>query len=262
MLCGADLVHELGNHVEVSNLFHLSDNTKASQQWEAVSVAVSESVMKKITGLETVPATMLAAEIEMPKRTAFETWEVGSIRRLLVLDRCQDPGNLGTLLRSAVAFDWDGIFLLSGCADHFNDKCIRASRGAPFRIPIGVGTHEDWEEICSKHQLLPIAADMEDRSMGSVLGVDQALATWSPSSINIQDAFSEVENARISLTVGSEGQGISEAMRRACVNVAIPMPGQMESLNVGAAASILMCMLSPIAGPRLMHNIYDVVHRE
>jgi len=259
MLCGADLVHELGNHVEVSNLFHLGENTRASQQWEAVSVAVSESVMKKITGLETVPLTMLAAEIEMPKKTAFETWEAGSIRRLLVLDRCQDPGNLGALLRSAVAFDWDGIFLLSGCADQFNDKCIRASRGAPFRIPIGMGTHEDWERICSKHQLLPIAADMEDRSMGSVLGLDQAYSTSSP--LNNQDAFSEVENARISLTVGSEGQGISEAMRRACLSVAIPMPGQMESLNVGAAASIFMCMLSP-AGPRLMHNIYDVVHSE
>ncbi|PNG99278.1 putative tRNA/rRNA methyltransferase YsgA, partial [Tetrabaena socialis] len=63
--------------------------------------------------------------------------------RLLVLDAVQDPGNLGTLVRSALAFGWHGLCLLPGCCDPFNDKAVRASRGAVLRLPIAYGSLDE-----------------------------------------------------------------------------------------------------------------------
>ncbi|KAG8040103.1 hypothetical protein GUJ93_ZPchr0656g26851 [Zizania palustris] len=59
-----------------------------------------------------------------------------SAKRILVLDGIQDPGNLGTLIRSACAFKWDGVFLLPACCDPFNEKALRAARGASLQLPV------------------------------------------------------------------------------------------------------------------------------
>ena len=91
--------------------------------------------MRKLTGLDTVPASILVAEVEAP-RLHLPANPPPAGYRLLVLDGVQDPGNVGTLLRTALALGWDGAALLPGCAEPFSDKCLRASRAAAFRLPV------------------------------------------------------------------------------------------------------------------------------
>ncbi|XP_027179881.1 uncharacterized protein LOC113778619 isoform X3 [Coffea eugenioides] len=117
-------------------------------------VNVSSLVMKKLSGLQSTDSIDMVALIRIPstfhsigrylKEEDCQKW-FPSPYRILVLDGVQDPGNLGTLLRSAMAFRWDGVFLLSDCCDPFNDKALRASRGASFQLPIVSGgwTHLD-----------------------------------------------------------------------------------------------------------------------
>lgn len=225
-------------------------------------VAVTEGVMQKITGLESVSPTTLAAEVELPGLVDFESWRPGQLHRLLALERCQDPGNLGTLLRTALALGWDGVFLLPECADHFNEKAMRASRGACFKLPVASGSLEDWKRVTQHHGLACIAADL-DRTSGGGNGefstaADAVLrngsskdngtngASSSTTSANVWESLDE--DVRISLVLGNEGQGLSENVLQECTAVSIPMIGDMESLNVAAAGAILMWTLSGRAG--------------
>ncbi|EFJ41030.1 hypothetical protein VOLCADRAFT_99057 [Volvox carteri f. nagariensis] len=82
--------------------------------------------------------------------------------RLLVLDAVQDPGNLGSLARSALAFGWDGLFLLPGCCDPFNDKALRSSRGALLRLPTVTGDLVELLEVAEEVGLVLLCADMEE----------------------------------------------------------------------------------------------------
>jgi len=227
-------------------------------------VAVTEGVMQKITGLESVSPTTLAAEVELPGLVDFNSWRPGQLHRLLALERCQDPGNLGTLLRTALALGWDGVFLLPGCADHFNDKAMRASRGACFKIPVASGSLADWKRVTEHHSLACIAADLDRRggsgSFGAASGAaaDGILNSFSKdnngngaangASSVVGDLTSLSEDLRVSLVLGSEGQGLSEDVLEECTAVSIPMIGDMESLNVAAAGAILMWALSGRAG--------------
>lgn len=86
------------------------------------------------------------------------------LQRLLALDGVQDPGNLGTLLRCATAFGWDAVWLLPGCCDPFNDKALRASRGAALRVPLAVGEWRDLEGVVGVNDMVMIAAEPEDPS--------------------------------------------------------------------------------------------------
>lgn len=255
ILAGTRVVEELGPHVDVACLFYQPDILSVSDNDAArihdlieseMSMAVSSGVMGKITGLETVSPTMVAAEVHMPRMADFMSWEPGTVTRLLVLECCQDPGNLGTLLRSAVAFGFDGVFLLPGCADPFNDKSIRASRGACFRIPLSSGSVEEWQGVCRHHELVPLVADINGKEQRGVIA--------DPSLLQGGVSIDRIGSRRVSLAVGSEGQGVSDTMRDACIPIEIPMEDDMESLNVAAAASIIMCALSP-AGLHIFHTI-------
>lgn len=227
-------------------------------------VAVTEGVMQKLTGLESVSPTTLAAEVELPALVDFESWRPGQLHRLLALERCQDPGNLGTLLRTALALGWDGVFLLPGCADHFNDKAMRASRGACFKLPVASGSLEDWKRVTQHHGLACIAADLDRTSGGGEANGTAADAilhhgtsnnsngstsngtNGASSSASVWESLGE--DLGVSLVLGSEGQGLSENVLRECTAVSIPMIGDMESLNVAAAGAILMWALSGRAG--------------
>jgi hypothetical protein len=86
-----------------------------------------------------------------------------ALTRLLALEGVQDPGNLGTLLRTACAFGWDAVLLLPGCCDPYNDKALRASRGAAFKLPVAVAT-AGWPELlelAAGHGMKLIAAEPE-----------------------------------------------------------------------------------------------------
>ena len=126
---------------------------------------------------------------------------------VVALDGVQDPGNVGTIVRLAAAFDTGGVILLPGCADAYGPKAVRASAGAILHVPVVEMSIEDLLE----HGPI-FAADME--------GSDEV--------------------PRGVLVFGSEGQGVSEKIRRAAKLVSIETSGRVESLNVAAAAAILL----------------------
>jgi RNA methyltransferase, TrmH family len=94
------------------------------------------AVLKKIIGLET--DDLVAAEVALP-----ESSSLAGAKKIIVLERLSDPGNVGTILRTALALGWDGAFITPGTADPFNDKALRAARGAPLFLPLRFGTIEE-----------------------------------------------------------------------------------------------------------------------
>jgi RNA methyltransferase, TrmH family len=140
-----------------------------------------------------------------------------SISFALILDQIRDPGNLGTLLRTAAAAGVEAVFLPPESADAFAPKVVRAGMGAHFRLPIRTLS---WEDIRTKTDGLHIhLADMEGN-----------LPCW-------QADF----RSPLALIVGSEAEGPSRPARElATSQVSIPMPGRSESLNAAIAGAILM----------------------
>lgn len=137
---------------------------------------------------------------------------------VLVLDGVQDPGNLGTLTRSAAAFGCDAVVCLPGTVDPWNPKSVRASAGALFRVPVVLASVAELDEWLSLHGYLLAGADAAGDSV-------------------LEDPFPE----RVALVVGNEGAGLSEGLRaRSDRVVAVPMRGGTESLNVAVAGAILL----------------------
>lgn len=176
---------------------------------------VTEAVMKKISGTST-PEGILA-EVGMPLSTSLDGYNC-----VLALDGINDPGNMGTLMRTALAFGWESIILLPGCCDPYNDKVVRAARGAHFRIPIVRMTPSELGKAIHKNQWMAFVADLEGVSPEKINSLKSCL-----------------------LVLGSEAKGPSEDVKKFCKKVTLPMPGQMESLNVAVAGGILMYLLRP-----------------
>lgn len=205
-------------------------------------VRVSSTVMKKLSGLQStesieaialmrIPSTFHSADDNL-KEEKFLSW-FPSPHRVLVLDGIQDPGNLGTLLRSAMAFGWGGVFLLPGCCDPFNDKALRASRGASFQLPIVSG---DWVHLEA----------LKDELQMKILAGHPAGDDKQKSVTLLSRMFADsLADTKICLVLGSEGNGLSERSRQEAELVAIPMTGEFESLNVSVAGGILLYMLQP-----------------
>ncbi|XP_048551114.1 uncharacterized tRNA/rRNA methyltransferase YsgA-like [Triticum urartu] len=206
-------------------------------------VYVSATVMKKISGMQSVDSTEAIAVMHMPKHFCDLGDDEGgagldasfqSPKRILVLDGIQDPGNLGTLIRSACAFKWDGVFLLPACCDPFNEKALRAARGASLQLPIISGNWCDLHDLVTRYGMKMLAGHPESSSDGSekthVLSKELADSLMSES---------------LCLVLGSEGNGLSEETVQACDLVSIPMEGIFESLNVSVAGGIFLFMLQP-----------------
>jgi TrmH family RNA methyltransferase len=140
--------------------------------------------------------------------------------RLLLAEDLQDPGNVGTLIRTANAFGFDGVILAGACADPFGPKAVRASMGAVFRRR--VWTMSSGEAILAlKEKGVPLVA--------AALRADaETLGKWE---------FPQ----RLALAIGNEGHGLSAEMLEAADRVVrIPMEPGAESLNAGAAAAVLL----------------------
>lgn len=138
---------------------------------------------------------------------------------VLVLAGIQDPGNLGTILRSAEAFGASGAICLTGTVSRWNPKAVRASAGSVFRLPILTSS----EAKCFQHL----------REAGI-----RALAAMARDA----EPLGQVDlTSPVALFIGSEGSGISEATAAQCdAGVTIPCPGPVESLNAAVAASVLL----------------------
>ncbi|KAL5216980.1 hypothetical protein ABZP36_017664 [Zizania latifolia] len=204
-------------------------------------VYVSAAVMKKVSGMQSVDSTEAIAIMHMPKyfcdrdddqSDAVLDGLFRSAKRVLVLDGIQDPGNLGTLIRSACAFKWDGVFLLPACCDPFNEKALRAARGASLQLPVVSGNWSDLRALMTKYDIKMLAGHPESSSNGS-----ERTCT-----LSIQLADSLISES-LCLVLGSEGSGLSAETLQACELVNIPMEGTFESLNVSVAGGIFLFML-------------------
>ena len=140
-------------------------------------------------------------------------------RSILVLDRIQDPGNMGTMLRSAEALDIGGVMLLKGCTDVYAPKVVRAAAGSLLRMPVltADGPSEALAMLRA-HGKRPYAAVME-------------------AELSCMDADLAADAAII---IGNEGAGICPELIKSSVPLKIPMAGNIESLNAGLAAGIIM----------------------
>ncbi|KAK7346070.1 hypothetical protein VNO80_20583 [Phaseolus coccineus] len=203
-------------------------------------VRVSSVVMRKLSGLQTTDSLDAIALMKIPAsffnvdndQKNYQKW-FPSVHRILVLDGIQDPGNLGTLLRSAVAFRWDGVFLLPGCCDPLNEKALRASRGASFQIPVVCGSWNHLESLKEEFQM---------KLLGGYPELEELVKPVCSLSPTFCDSLSDTP---LCLVLGSEGRGLSQKSLHLCELVSIAMAGEYESLNVSVAGGIFLYMLQP-----------------
>lgn len=214
LISGIKLVCELGESCSLKTLL-VSQGYNPPQPLKAEeTLIVTEEIMKKITALKSPEP--LAAEITLPTST-----ELKGKGPLLVLDQVTDPGNLGNLLRTALALGWKGAFLTPGTADPFNDKAIRAAKGATFKLPIQQGSYEELLKLVGDNKLHLLIADAGGKTIEAL----------------------QPERGGIALVLGNEAHGVHLSLKQKGEAIAIPMQKEMESLNVSAAGAILMFRL-------------------
>jgi TrmH family RNA methyltransferase len=159
--------------------------------------------------------------IALFERPANDAQRILSRRDSIVvaLDGVQDPGNVGSIVRLAAAFDAAGVILLPGCADPFAPKAIRASAGAALSVPL------------------------------AQISVDELIECGLPLIAASLDGDQRDPPAREAvLVLGSEGSGVSEPIAARAQRIFIPMSHRVESLNVGAAAAILLSLSFRLRG--------------
>lgn len=193
------------------------DDARARKLLERIRAAtpdvfeIDDAVMKQIASTETPQGIVAVApfmELPMPAQPQF----------VLILDAVRDPGNVGTILRSARAAGVDAIFFAHGTADPYNDKVVRAAMGAHFAVPLRVASWQIIEDGI-RHISRIYLADAHGE-------FDYASADWT---------------RPVALIIGGEAEGAgSEAQKIATARVSIPMRGGAESLNAAMAATVLL----------------------
>jgi TrmH family RNA methyltransferase len=208
---GIKLIQELLAQYAPKQIITMDETLVPKGVDEKVIVLVNEEIINKITGM--TKSEGILAEFPMPAPA-----DLSGKKYLIALDGVSDPGNMGALLRTALALGWEGAYILEGSCDPFNEKAIRASRGAVFRLPMAIGHWDQLDNLIQKNRWKPIAADLEGEDLHKM-----------PSFTN-----------GILLVLSNEASGLSKEAKRVCEKVTIPMPGDMESLNVAVAGGILM----------------------
>ena len=171
---------------------------------------ITKEIMNKISSLES-PSNFLGLVKKLP------TLNYGN--RLLILDNIQDPGNLGTIIRSAVAFNLDTLILSNDCVDLYNDKTIRSSEGMLFKLNI------------LRKDLNTFLAELKNNNY-TIYGTDVVNG-----SIVGEIKFPK----KYAIIIGNEGKGMSELTKKSCDFIAtIPMIGEINSLNASVSAGIMI----------------------
>lgn len=166
---------------------------------------------------ETESPQGILAVAEVPERSLEPLASRGSLR-VLVLDAVQDPGNVGTIVRTAAALGADATVALPGTVDLWNAKVVRSGMGAHFHHPCLSGTWDDLESFRRERAVTVWAADASGESIAAC-----------------------VPPSRLALVVGNEGGGLTSLSRtRADRLVALPIAASSDSLNVAVAAGILL----------------------
>ncbi len=171
---------------------------------------VSPSMLEKISDTQTPQGILLVV------RQKFSTLEEVLAKKIIVvLDGVQDPGNVGTILRTAAAFDC-GMILLEGSAEIFNPKVVRSSMGAIFYLPI---VKLSAEEFLNLRGVEILAAAVDN---------------------SVEIYYRHDFNKKVAIVFGSEANGVSKKILDVACKIFIPMNGHAESLNVATSAAIIL----------------------
>ena len=189
----------------------LSDGVEAQIPEGVRLIRVPQEIMEYISPMSTPQGALFLCRL--PEKKAFQP-QAG----MLLLDGIQDPGNLGTILRTADALEIP-VVLLEGCADPYGHKVVRSSMGAVFRTEVIQSTWEQVSAAC-KEANIPVAVTA------------------------LSDTAEDIRAAALdtmAVVIGSEGQGVrKEIMENADKQLIIPMNERCESLNAAIAAAIVM----------------------
>ncbi len=171
---------------------------------------VSQDVLDSITTLKSAQDVIFTCRMKSPEKK--------ELSRVILLDRLQDTGNLGTIIRTADALGIDAVFE-DGCADVYNPKTVRSAMGSLFRVPV---ISESFE------QLIP-------RLRG------EGIKVYASELYGDVKTVSETDLTRAAVVIGNEGNGVRREVSELCdASVIIPMRGGAESLNASVAAAIFM----------------------
>jgi RNA methyltransferase, TrmH family len=215
--------------------YFLVEGDHLVQEADNAGLLVSIMALPDFTSNINVPITYITREV-MQKLSSMESISkcLGLVKkfkpltygnRILLLDRVQDPGNLGTIIRSACAFNFDTIILGNGCVDLYNEKVIRATEGMMFHVNI------------MSADLIKIIKELKQNNY-QVYGTDVVKGV-PLNKVDISD--------KLAVIMGSEGQGISSEIKKLVTeNIYIPLNSTVESLNVAVASSIIMYEMSKI----------------
>ena len=178
-------------------------------------IRVPEDVMASISPMETPQGALFLCRL--PEKKAFVPQ-----KGMLILDGIQDPGNLGTILRTADALDLP-VILLEGCADPYSHKVVRSSMGAVFRVQ---PMQASWQTVSAAC-----------RQAGIPIGV----TALSPRAVDLRQS----DLRAMAVVIGSEGRGVrQEILDSADAELIIPMNPHCESLNAAVAATIVMWQMT------------------
>ena len=208
----------------------LKQLTQAGAEAIPVAAHVMDSLSERDTS-QGLAATFALRELEgsvdqllqaqKPASRQGKSYTASSARLILILDRLQDPGNLGTLIRTADAAGLQAIILLEPGVDPFDPKTVRGTMGSIFNIPFArTAKVEDFRPLLARQGYRLVGADA---TRGQTVWDSQALS------------------GSVALVLGNEARGLSEDLQQGLSDyVSLPLHGQAESLNVAVAGGILM----------------------
>ena len=232
---GLKLVEDLATRgVPIVELFTVEEHLERLRSHEALRLVVDGGRAFLLD-----PATM--AHIAPTRQTqgllvvvAAPAGRLGPEGVALYLDRVQDPGNVGSVIRCAAAFGASGVACSPGCADPFSPRAVRASAGHSLLLPVQ-----------PEADLAPLAEAFR-RAGGEIVGTvgsgGTRLREWHP-------------RRPVLLVLGNEGQGLAEEIAAACARlVTVPLAGSVESLNVAVTAGVILATLSGVAGSPILER--------
>lgn len=214
---GFHLVEEALNQERPILALIVREDVEIPNGWNTEGVNIFEvtnAVANEIA--ETEQSQGIFAHCRQPEyeEEMYSTW-----KKLLLIDSVQDPGNVGTMIRTADAAGIDAVILGKGTADPYSPKTVRSAQGSHFNIPIVRGDLIEWVEQLKNTGIY-------------------VLGTGLKNAVNYTDVQTQTEFA---LIVGNEGSGVSaELLSMTDKNVKIPLHGKAESLNVAVATGILL----------------------
>ena len=181
------------------------------EEYSEKIIILKNSLFDEITEMQNSEQIIAVCKIEDNKPVEYD-------QNLLVLDGIRDPGNMGTIIRTAESFNYNNIILINNCVDIFNNKVLRSTMGSIFRVNIIKGSLELLKDIKKHYKIYSM-----ELSNGS------------------ESIYNMTEVGKHAIIIGNESNGVSEEVSKfADKKLIIPISENVESLNAGVAASLTM----------------------